>query len=91
MESNSDIIDVHQESLSKKLGLSDLKKSNHEFAFRFWDHGQVIDITKDSTGITGTVTNFIYHQKKLLITGQIPYLQKLLFPLTRLKLLMNFF
>lgn len=64
MEDNTATIDVHQESLSKKLGLSDLKKSNHEFAFRFWGRGQAIDITGDSTDIIGTVTNYIYHQKK---------------------------
>ncbi|WP_293946982.1 MULTISPECIES: hypothetical protein [unclassified Sphingobacterium] len=64
MEDNTATIDVHQESLSKKLGLSDLKKSNHEFAFRFWGRGQAIDIIGDSTDIIGTVTNYIYHQKK---------------------------
>jgi hypothetical protein len=64
MEDNTATIDVRQEALSKKLELSDLKKSNHELAFRFWNFGQVIDITKDSIGITGTVTNFIYHQKR---------------------------
>jgi hypothetical protein len=50
--------------LSKKLELSDLKKSNHELAIRFWGHGQAVDITADSTRIIGTVTNYIYHQKK---------------------------
>ena len=64
MEDNTATIDIHQESLSKKLGLSDLKKSNHEFAFRFWGSGQAVDITADSTRIIGTVTNYIYHQKK---------------------------
>jgi hypothetical protein len=64
MEDNTATIDIHQESLSKKLELSDLKKSNHEFAFRFWGRGQAIDIIGDSTDIIGTVTNYIYHQKK---------------------------
>lgn len=64
VEDNTVTIDIHQESLSKKLGLSDLKKSNHEFAFRFWGRGQAIDIIGDSTDIIGTVTNYIYHQKK---------------------------
>ncbi|MCS4226931.1 hypothetical protein M2408_003045 [Sphingobacterium sp. BIGb0165] len=48
---NSATIDIQQVSLSKKLILSDLKKSNHEFAFRFWGSGQVVDITADSTHI----------------------------------------
>jgi len=64
MKDNRATIDVHQESLSKKLGLSNLKKFNHEFAFRFWGRGQAVDITGDSTRIVGTVTNYIYHQKK---------------------------
>ncbi|WP_433902727.1 hypothetical protein [Sphingobacterium puteale] len=64
MEDNTTTIDVRQEALSKKLELSDLKKSNHELAFRFWGHGQAVDITADSTRIIGTVTNYIYHQKK---------------------------
>ncbi|WP_286862882.1 MULTISPECIES: hypothetical protein [Sphingobacterium] len=64
MEDNTATIDIQKESLSKKLILSDLKKSNHEFAFRFWGRGQAIDITGDSTDIIGTVTNYIYHQKK---------------------------
>jgi len=61
---NRATIDIQEVSLSKKLILSDLKKSNHEFAFRFWGIGQAVDITGDSTRIIGTVTNFIYHQKK---------------------------
>jgi len=61
---NTTTIDAYQESLSRKIVLLDLRKSNHEFAFRFWGRGQAIDITGDSTRIVGTVTNYIYHQKK---------------------------
>ncbi|MFK7971077.1 MAG: hypothetical protein AB8F95_11955 [Bacteroidia bacterium] len=48
----------------KKLGLKDLEKSQDEFNFRFWNHGQVIEITKDSSRIYGSITNYIYHTKK---------------------------
>ncbi len=64
IQGNTATIDIQQESLSKKLILSDLRNSNHEFAFRFWGRGQTVDITADSTRIIGTVTNYIYHQKK---------------------------
>ncbi|WP_285055308.1 hypothetical protein [Pedobacter ginsengisoli] len=51
-------------SFQKQLDLKDFEKSKDEFNFRFRNHGQVIEITKDSSGLNGTITNYIYHTKK---------------------------
>ena len=48
----------------KTLGLKEFEKSTDEFNFRFWNHGQVIEITKNSSAINGTLTNYIYHTEK---------------------------
>ncbi|TCC87356.1 hypothetical protein EZ428_21915 [Pedobacter frigiditerrae] len=48
----------------KTLNLKDLEKSPDEFNFRFRNHGQIIEITKDSSSINGNITNYIYHKKK---------------------------
>lgn len=48
----------------KKLDLKDFKKSEDEFNFRFWNHGQVIEISKDGSEINGLIVNYIYHTKK---------------------------
>lgn len=48
----------------KTLGLKDFVKSTDEFNFRFWNHGQVIEISKDSSKINGSITNYIYHTIK---------------------------
>lgn len=48
----------------KTLELKDFEKSPNEFNFRFWNHGQVIEISKDSSKINGSITNYIYHTKK---------------------------
>ena len=50
--------------LQNKLDLKDFEKSPDEFNFRFRNHGQVIEISKDSSRYSGTITNFIYHTKK---------------------------
>lgn len=50
--------------LQKTLDLKDFEKSSNEFNFRFRNHGQVIEISKDSSEFSGTITNFIYHTKK---------------------------
>ena len=50
--------------LQKNLDLKNFEQSTDEFNFRFRNHGQVIEITKDSTRYSGTITNFIYHTKK---------------------------
>ncbi|AUP80910.1 hypothetical protein C1H87_20235 [Flavivirga eckloniae] len=48
----------------KTLDLKDFEKSEGEFNFRFWNHGQVIEISKDSSKINGSIVNYIYHTKK---------------------------
>lgn len=48
----------------KTLDLKDFEKSTDEFNFRFRSHGQVIEISKDSSKYSGYITNFIYHTKK---------------------------
>lgn len=49
----------------KTFGLKNFEKSTHEFNFRFWNQGQVIEISKDSSIFTGSITNYIYHTKKM--------------------------
>ncbi|GEM55300.1 hypothetical protein B0A58_01350 [Flavobacterium branchiophilum NBRC 15030 = ATCC 35035] len=49
----------------KKLDLKNFKKSSDEFNFRFRNHGQVIEISKNNNEFYGTITNFIYHTKKV--------------------------
>jgi hypothetical protein len=51
--------------LQKTLDLKNFEKSSDEFNFRFRNHGQVIEISKDSSEFSGTITNFIYHSKKV--------------------------
>lgn len=48
----------------KTLDLKNFEKSQDEFNFRFWNHGQVIEISKDSSEINGLIVNYIYHYKK---------------------------
>lgn len=50
--------------LLKQLDLSELEKSNDEFNFRFRNHGQIIEITKDSSKVEGKITNYIYHTRR---------------------------
>lgn len=50
--------------LQKTLDLKNLEQSTDEFNFRFRNHGQVIEISKDSSRYSGNITNFIYHTKK---------------------------
>lgn len=50
--------------LQKTLNLKDFEKSSDEFNFRFRNHNQVIEISKDSSEFTGTITNFISHTKR---------------------------
>jgi len=49
--------------LQKTLDLKDFEKSSDEFNFRFENHGQIIEISKDSAKFSGTITNYIYHTK----------------------------
>ncbi len=48
----------------RTLNLKDFEKSTDEFNFRFRNLGQVVEIAKDSSGINGNITNYIYHTKK---------------------------
>ena len=48
----------------KTLDLKDFENSTNDFNFRFWNHGQVIEISKDSSVINGAIINYIYHTKK---------------------------
>jgi len=50
--------------LLKKLGLRELEKSDDEFNFRFRNDGQVIEITKDSFSVQGSITNYVYHTRR---------------------------
>lgn len=50
--------------LQKILELKDFEKSSNEFNFRFRNHGQVIEISKDSSEYNGIITNYTYHFKK---------------------------
>ena len=50
--------------LQKTLDLKNFEQSINEFNFRFRNHGQVIEISKDSSRYSGNITNFIYHTKK---------------------------
>lgn len=50
--------------LSKTLDLKNFEKSSDEFNFRYRDHGQVIEISKNDNEFYGTITNFIYHTTK---------------------------
>lgn len=48
----------------KSLDLKNFKKSQDEFNFRFWNQGQIIEISKNSSVINGLIVNYIYHTKK---------------------------
>ncbi|WP_223033505.1 hypothetical protein [Hanstruepera marina] len=47
----------------KTLDLKDFEKSADDFNFRFWNHGQVIEISKNSSEINGSITNYTFHTK----------------------------
>lgn len=50
--------------LQKTFGLKDFETSKDEFNFRIWNFGQVVEITKDSSIVKGTITNYIYHSSR---------------------------
>ena len=60
----------------KTLGLKNFEKSQDEFIFRFWNHGQVIEISKDSSEINGLIVNYITAgaQEKNYVAGFISYM-----------------
>jgi hypothetical protein len=51
------------ENLAKKLDLKNLSTTHDDFYFRYWNHGQVVDIFKNNNSITGELTNYIYRYK----------------------------
>lgn len=54
----------YAKELEEKIELTDFEKRTNEFSFRFRNYGQVVEIIKDSTNISGSVTNYIYYRKK---------------------------
>ena len=48
----------------KTLDLKNFEKSQDEFNFRFWNQGQIIEISKNSSEINGLIVNYIYYTKK---------------------------
>lgn len=54
----------YAKELEEKIELTDFEKSKNDFVFRFRNYGQVVEIIKDSTNISGSVTNYIYYKRK---------------------------
>lgn len=54
----------YAKELEHKIELTDFEKSKNDFSFRFRNYGQVVEIIKDSTNISGSVTNYIYYRRK---------------------------
>lgn len=54
----------YAKELEHKIELTDFEKSKNDFSFRFRNNGQVVEIVKDSTNISGSVTNYIYYRRK---------------------------
>ncbi len=47
-------------SLAEKLNLMNFSNTQDDFTFRFWNQGQVVEITKNNDSIAGVLTNYIY-------------------------------
>lgn len=54
----------YAKELEHKIELTDLEKSKNDFSFRFRNYGQVVEIIKDSTKISGSLTNYIYYRRR---------------------------
>jgi hypothetical protein len=54
-------LNKQNQDLLAKLELTDFNNSQADFSFRFWNHGQVVEIFKDDNQVFGTLTNYIYH------------------------------
>jgi len=52
------------QGLVNKLELTDFRELQADFSFRFWNHGQVVEIIKNDNQFTGELTNFIYSLSK---------------------------
>jgi len=48
----------------KELELTDFNKTQTDFAFRFWNYGQVVEIFKENNQVQGELTNYIFHSIK---------------------------
>jgi hypothetical protein len=61
-----DTISFHNRniSLQKSLKVKDFEKSYEEFNFRLITYRQIVEVSKDSSYYSATITNFIYHSKK---------------------------
>ena len=79
---NGDTSRFKDEEELKHYDLLDFRTSNHEFSFRFWSNYQIIEITKDSSKIEGTLTNFITHKKYNFNSYKIIYKKQQLPPTT---------
>lgn len=62
----------------KTFDLKDFEKSEDEFNFRFWNQGQVIEISKNSSETSGAIVNYIYHTAKANRSKTETYLNKIL-------------
>lgn len=52
-----------QRGLAEKLELENLTETNDDFAFRFWNQGQVMEISTAGDSISGFLINYIYRYK----------------------------
>jgi hypothetical protein len=50
----------YQNKLIKDLDLKDFKVAQDNFNFRFWDQGQIVELTKNDSTLTGQIINYIY-------------------------------
>lgn len=53
----------HINKLQQKFALKDFEKFADRFSFRFWNNGQIVEITKDSSHYNGLIVNYIYRTK----------------------------
>src|SRR5690606_27856921 len=54
----------YAKELENEIQLNDFEQSKNDFVFRFRNYGQVVEIMKDSTSFSGTITNYVYYRKK---------------------------
>lgn len=50
--------------LHKTLKLKDFKTTTDDFNFRFKNHGQIVEVIKDSSGVNGSIVNYIFRSKR---------------------------
>ncbi len=51
-------------NLLEKEELKDFLKSDDEFNFRFWTHGQVVEISKNKGKIEGLIINYVFQRNR---------------------------